>query len=83
MRKWREQLGMFGSNYILDINDDAFISYNPNPCAGFYFFEADDGSSETALLLIEKEKYKYYILNGDYLDEYSRAIEADGLHGSY
>lgn len=66
----------FGTNYILDLTPDKknYVSYNSQPCAEMSFFAADDHGSETALQL----HGKYFILNGDWREEYLAAAHAEG-----
>ena len=54
-------------NSVLNL-EDCLISYNPNTGGLISFFEADNGGDETALIF----KEKYYILNGDFREEYSK-----------
>ena len=39
-----------GSNYVHEIGDESYVSFNPNPCAGFNFWQNSGGNSETALV---------------------------------
>lgn len=67
---WRRNPGgLGGTNYVLT-GDGFFISYNPMVAPGFSVFAADDDSPETALC----KGGTYYILNGDFRDEYERLL---------
>lgn len=58
-------------NVILDCKT-FFISYNPYPCIHTPF-ASDDNSDETAL--VDKNGYKYYILNGDFRKQYEKLVD--------
>lgn len=59
-----------GGNEILR-GDGFFISYNAAPCVGLSFWSSDEGSPETALVV----DGKYYILNGDFRNEYAAIVD--------
>jgi hypothetical protein len=67
-------------NEILEISENFYISYNPNPAAGSEIVAAIDlvlgdtrGSEETAILT----NRKYYILIGNWKDQYALAAQED------
>lgn len=63
-------------NEVLNIGAKAFVSYNPgNHLFGLKAFAADNFSDETALVLDRK----FYILNGDFRQEYIDAFKAGGI----
>lgn len=61
-----------GTNELLRIDDLCYISFNPSPCEGISFFEADGKSCETALCI----GGSYYILNGDFREQYTKAANS-------
>lgn len=72
-----EPTGM--GNEIIQVNENCVVSFNSNPGMGISFFESDDGSSETAIVI--KGKYGrniYSILNGDYREECVKIINDGG-----
>jgi|TARA_Y100000310_G_scaffold20001_2_gene19515 hypothetical protein len=72
-KTWKFNSGLFGGgNHLLYGEGEEFaISYNSNPGSGLSLFDGDGGSDETALC----KGGKYYILNGDYRDEYEAIID--------
>lgn len=65
----------YGTNEILTVDEDVYISYNARPGGGFSMFESDNGGSETAIVI----DGKFYILNGDYRERYEAAIAQGGM----
>mgnify|MGYP001576964544 CR=1 FL=1 len=60
-----------GSNYVHEIGDESYVSFNPNPCAGFNFWQNSGGNSETAL--VNKSlpfEENFLIIDGDFREEY-------------
>jgi hypothetical protein len=64
----------YGSNYLMRIDEEMLISFNPRPCAGMGSFESDTGGAETAIILPNKDP-KYLILNGNFKKEYIEAAK--------
>lgn len=66
-----------GPNYVFKFPEGGHISFNPMGLSPFGFlFSSDGGQSETALCLNED----YYILNGDWREEYAKAYEEGGVN---
>lgn len=56
-------------NFLLYINKEVIISYNPCTRSSFFdMFMPSGGKEETALIY----KDKYYILNGDFRKQYEK-----------
>jgi hypothetical protein len=63
-------------NEVLKLSKTAYLSYNPGRFLfGLAMFAGDDFSDETALVIDKK----YYILNGDFREEYINAFKAGGV----
>ena len=62
-------------NYVAQLDDQTYFSFNPCPWADIPFFEADGGGTETAMVL----DGKFYILNGDRREQYATAFKAGGM----
>jgi hypothetical protein len=61
------------TNIILD-GGTFFVSFNPHPCAGIPFFNADHNSAETALVDRRLPVNLFHILNGDFRKQYEKAF---------
>ena len=68
---WKE---LPSGNEVLEEKDaEFFISYRGarnSTVMGILFFASDDGLAETALVVKEPDRNKYFILNGDWRKEY-------------
>lgn len=62
------------NNVIIELDKPNYLSYNKHPCAGMAFLESDESNSETALY----GNGKWFILNGDFREEYNEAIDKYG-----
>ena len=64
----------------ITLNDDLYLSYNPNPAKETALFDlilGFESEAETAICL----DGSFYILNGDWLDEFENAYEEGGQQG--
>lgn len=69
------------TNFILEGNG-FFLSYNPSLCDGMAFFSPDTLLEETALVDTSTDDYKYFILNGDFREEYESVV-AEGFEACF
>lgn len=53
----------YGTNEILDISEDVYVSFNAEPSCGVPPFQSDTGGAETALCFRGGD---YFVLNGDF-----------------
>lgn len=62
-------------NQLLQISKTCYVSFNPSPASISLrgFFTKHDSGPQTALVIDEK----FYILNGDFRDEYLAAAQQD------
>lgn len=75
--EWRENPCFLTTNYVLDVNEKYFLSYNPCPGGGITVFASDDNGPETAI--VDQENGKYYILNGDFRKTYVNLLKKGGI----
>lgn len=67
-----------GGNHILHRGDFA-ISYQPDSTATMSVFHGDDCSDETAICdYRDKDRARFFILNGDWREEYCAALRDGG-----
>jgi hypothetical protein len=66
-------------NEVLRLSETAHLSYNPLRQGMFKLglFAGDNFSDETALVLDNK----FYVLNGDFREEYINAFKTEGIEG--
>lgn len=66
------------NNYILRLDDNHYISYNPNTSSDYLGAMLDgligEGGEETALVDSTDENHKFRILRGNWCDDYERLI---------
>jgi hypothetical protein len=60
-----------GSNQLMKVDDSLYVSFNSRPGGDLSFFGGDSDEPETALVI----DGKYFILNGDFREEYRKAAE--------
>lgn len=63
-----------GQNEVWKIEKGFYFSYNANPGGGIGIFSADEGSDETAMVI----GGLFYILNGDFREQYQEAFKQGG-----
>lgn len=73
--KWKQSPA--GTNSIMQVSDKCWISYNPMLSApfGMSMLGSDDGMDETALCVGTGEGTRFYILNGDFREQYEELAE--------
>jgi hypothetical protein len=72
MEDWHKIKGDPSDNEILNLPGDSFLSFNPM---------TQEGTVETALVLIKDRRKLYFILNGDFRKEFKECLEKDGIGG--
>ncbi len=68
-----EKTGM--GNEILRVNENCYISFNPQVEGKGLGWEADNNSPETAIIVEIKGKRVFKILNGDFRNECLKILE--------
>lgn len=61
------------TNSCLD-GEDFYISYNEMPWAGVGFMASDTGGGETAIVIVIDDHAKFFILNGDFRNDYAPLV---------
>lgn len=62
-----------GTNEIMDLSDNCYVSFNSRPGGGITVFESDHGGPETALVI----DGEFFILNGDFREDFVAAASRD------
>ena len=73
--KWTQATG--GTNSIMKVDNKCWISYNPMLSApmGITMLGSDDGMDETALCVDTGKGTRFYILNGDFREDYEKLVD--------